>query len=158
MTTKTAVPAVDGWFTTDGGEPTLIGARCDTCGTYLFPPTSTSFCPNPTCDGRDLAAVELSRTGTIWSYTDARYQPPPPYVVPGEEHEPFAIAAVELTAEGLVVLGQVVPGVGVDQLKVGDQVQLVVDTLFEDDEHAYTVWKWAPVGSDAAQAPAGAAR
>ena len=42
------------------------------------------------------------------------------------------------------MLGQVVAGVGVDDLKVGDEVELVVDTLFEDDEHTYTVWKWAP--------------
>ena len=144
MTTKSTVPAVEGWFTTDGDEPALIGARCATCGTYLFPPPTTRWCPNPGCDGQDLAPVELSTTGTIWSYTDARYQPPPPYVPPAGEHEPFAIAAVELRTEGLVVLGQVVAGVGVDQLKVGDEVRLVVDTLFEDDEHTYTVWKWAP--------------
>jgi uncharacterized protein len=145
MTTKTTVPAIEGWFTTDEGQPALIGARCDTCGTYLFPPPSTTYCPNPACDGQDLTRVELSTTGTIWSYTDARYQPPPPYVVPTAEHEPFAIVAVELRTEGLVVLGQVARGVGVDELKVGDEVRLVVDILFEDDEHAYTVWKWAPV-------------
>jgi uncharacterized protein len=147
MTTKTTVPAVEGWFTTDGERPALIGARCDTCGTYLFPPPATTFCPNPACTGQELSRVELSTTGTIWSYTDARYQPPPPYVVPTDEHEPFAIAAVELAAEGLVVMGQLVPGVGVDELQVGDPVELVVDTLFEDDEHTYTVWKWAPAGS-----------
>jgi uncharacterized OB-fold protein len=144
MTTKTRVPAVEGWFTSDGEQPALVGARCSTCGTYLFPPPRTAFCPNPGCDGQELAPIELATTGKVWSYTDARYQPPPPYVVPGEEHEPFAIAAVELAEEGLVVLGQIVPGVGVDDLSVGQEVRLVVDTLFEDDETTYTVWKWAP--------------
>jgi len=43
------------------------------------------------------------------------------------------------------VLGQVVPGVSVDDLSVGDEVELVVDTLYEDDEHEYLVWKWRPV-------------
>jgi uncharacterized OB-fold protein len=145
MPTRDRVPAIDGWFTTDTDQPALIGARCETCGTYLFPPPNTAFCPNPACDGQELTSVELSSTGTVWSYTDARYQPPPPYVVPTGEHQPFAIAAVELATEGLVVMGQVVPGVGVDELKVGDQVRLVIDTLFEDDDHEYTVWKWAPV-------------
>ena len=47
----------------------------------------------------------LSRRGTIWSYTDARYQPPPPYVPPPGDYEPFALAAVELdegALEGLL--------------------------------------------------------
>ena len=55
----------------------------------------------------------------MWSYTDARYQPPPPYVPGAEPYEPFALAAVELEAEGLVVLGQVAAGYGVVDLTVG---------------------------------------
>ena len=57
---------------------------------------------------------------------------------------PFALAAVELAAEKMVVLGQVVPGVSVDDLSVGDEVELVLDTLYEDDDHEYLVWKWRP--------------
>ena len=51
--------------------------------------------------------MELSRRGRIWSYTDARYQPPPPYVA-ADPYVPFCLAAVELAAEKLVVMGQVV--------------------------------------------------
>src|SRR4051794_3174140 len=144
MTTKSTVPAEEGWVTADPDHPARIGGRCGPLGTYLFPPPRTTFCPNPGCGGRELAEVDLSTTGKVWSYTDARYQPPPPYVVPGEEHEPFAIAAVELVDEGLVVMGQVVAGVGVDELHVGDEVRLGVDTLFEGDDNRYTIWKWAP--------------
>ena len=39
------------------------------------------------------------------------------------------------------------PGVGVDDLSVGTEVELVLDTLYEDDEHEYMVWKWRPVGA-----------
>ncbi|HEX7460374.1 MAG TPA: benzoylsuccinyl-CoA thiolase, partial [Acidimicrobiales bacterium] len=60
---------------------------------------------------------------------------------------PFAIAAVELAAEQMVVMGQVVPGVGVDDLTVGTEVELVLDTLYEDDEHEFMVWKWRPVAA-----------
>src|SRR5664280_2538329 len=60
----------------------------------------------------------------------------------------FAIAAVELAAEQMVVMGQMVPGVDVDSLSVGSEVELVLDTLYEDDEHEYVVWKWRPVGAD----------
>jgi hypothetical protein len=38
----------------------------------------------------------------------------------------------------------VVSGVGVADLAVGDQVELVLDTLYEDDDHEYVVWKWRP--------------
>ena len=73
-----ARPAIDGWFTT-GDAPALLGSRCTTCATTYFPPTS-GFCRNPACDGDGFEAVELSRRGTVWSYTDAQYQPPAPYV------------------------------------------------------------------------------
>jgi uncharacterized OB-fold protein len=147
---KARVPAVEGWFTLDETEPALLGSRCGTCGTYAFP-KETVFCRNPTCDGREFEEVELSRTGRIWSYTDARYQPPDPYVPTADPYEPFALAAVELAAERMVVMGQLVPGVGVDDLSIGTEVELTLDTLSEDDDHEYVVWKWKPTVSGAAR-------
>jgi len=61
-----------------------------------------------------------------------------------DPHEPFAIVAVELDAEKMVVLGQVVAGVPVADLRIGMPVELVVDVLFGDDEGDRTVWKWRP--------------
>lgn len=141
---KTKVPAIEGWFTTDPDAPALLGSRCTSCGTYGFP-RETYFCKNPACDGREFDEVELSRTGKVWSFTNNCYQPPPPYVPTGDEFTPFAIAAVELAAEQLVVLGQMTADVVVDDLAAGTEVELVLDTLFEDDEHEYLVWKWKPV-------------
>ncbi len=152
MTTRTRTPALgaEGWFTTEP-EPALLGQRCCTCGTYAFPKADLG-CPNPVCTGTEFDDVSLSRRGTVWSYTDARYQPPAPYVVPGADHEPFAIAAVHLADEGITVMGQVVAGVGVEDLTVGQEMELVIDVLFSDDETDHLVWKWKPVD------PAGAAR
>ena len=141
---KTRVPAVDGWFTIDG-EPALLGNRCLACGTVFFPKAAFS-CRNPDCTGAEFAEHRLSRQGTVWSFTDAQYQPPPPYVVRGEEFHPFALAAVELADERLVVLGQVADGFGVADLAVGSGVELVVEELFSDDEHEYVIWKWRPTG------------
>lgn len=156
MTTKTRVPALgaEGWFTLDEDTPTLLGQRCDTCGTYAFPRVAHG-CPNPACVSTELAEVPLSRRGTLWSYTDARYQPPPPYVVPTDEHEPFAIAAVELAEEAMVVMGQVVAGVAVEDLTVGQEMELVLDVLFSDDETEHLVWKWRPVDAEHADADEG---
>ena len=141
----TAVPAIEGWFTTDA-EPHLLGTRCTTCGTVFFPRAS-GFCRNPDCRGRQFDDVELSRTGTIWSYTDAQYQPPPPYIPPGDEHEPFAIAAVELADEQMVILGQVATGYGVDDLSVGATVELVIEPLYADDGVDHLIYRWKPVAS-----------
>ena len=88
--------------------------------------------------------MPLSRTGKIWSFTTNYYQPPAPYVSP-DPFVPYTIAAVELAKEKMVVLGQVVAGVDPSTLKVGMDVELVLEKLFEDDEAEYIVWKWKPV-------------
>ncbi len=143
----TATPAIEGWFTS-GREPALLGSRCTTCTSTYFPPIpgDAGFCRNPACAGEAFEQVELSRRGTIWSYTDAQYQPPAPYVAPQGEapYEPFALAAVEL-GEGMVVLGQVAAGYGVADLTVGAEVELVIETLYADESGERTIWRWRPV-------------
>ena len=59
---------------------------------------------------------------------------------------PLCIAAVELPVEGIVVMGQLVAGVTVDDLSVGTEVELVVEPLFSDDDADHLVWKWRPIG------------
>lgn len=86
----------------------------------------------------------MSRRGRVWSYTSASYKPPEPYIVDGE-FEPFTIVAVELADEAMVVLGQAVRGVTTEQLKVGDEVELVVEPLYRDEQGERTIWKWKPV-------------
>jgi hypothetical protein len=125
--------------------PHLIGGKCPACGTYVFPPRSGA-CPNPDCDSSELDPVELSSRGTVWSYTENRYAPPPPFKA-SDPFEPYAIAAVELAGEGLVVLGQVAKGVLAADLKVGMEMELELDVLYRDDEHEHLVWTWAPVAS-----------
>lgn len=141
----TSVPAIDGWFTTTD-EPRLLGTRCTLCRTVFFPKAS-GFCRNPACRGREFDEVELSRTGTVWSYTDAQYQPPPPYIPPSGEYEPFALAAVELADEQVVILGQVAKGFGVDDLSVGATVELVIEPLYELDGVEHLIYRWKPVTS-----------
>lgn len=149
--TLSRVPIIDGWFTDDIAAPTLIGAKCSQCGTFVFPPRS-SDCPNPNCDSITLDPTPLSRFGRIWSYTENCYAPPLPYVA-AEPYEPYALAAVELAAEGLVVLGRVATGIRAVDLKVGMEMQLELDVSHRDADHEYMVYVWAPAtpGSEAAQ-------
>ena len=115
----------------------------------MFPPTG-EWCPNPKCECDDLETVPLSPTGTVWSYTDAQYQPPAPYVARTDPYEPFAIAAVELDAERIVVLGQVADGFGVGDLAVGSPVELVVEPLETDADVTKLVWRWRPLRKEEA--------
>lgn len=150
-------PAIEGWFSA-GAHPALIGSQCTTCSTVFFPPYGSEgaqgFCRNPACDGGEFADTELSRRGRVWSYTDAQYEPPPPYIANTDPYVPFTLAAVEL-AEGIVVLGQVADGFGVGDIKVGTEVELVVETLYTDETGDRTIWRWKPV-VELAETPGGA--
>ncbi len=141
MASRTRRAAIEGWYTLED-PPHLLGSRCVSCGTYFFPRLS-SYCRNPACEGTSFEEVKLSRTGKIWSYTNACYQPPPPYVA-AEPFVPFAIAAVELLPERMIVLGQMAAGVEVSQLKVGMPVELVLETLYSEADVDKLVWKWKP--------------
>lgn len=154
--TRARVPAVEGWFTmppddeefpADGSGIAgirLIGTRCADSGTYFFPPERVMSRAPGHADS-ELVEVELSSTGRLWSYTDAQYQPPPPFVAPDDPYRPYCLAAVELAEERMVVLGQVVAGVTVEDLQVGMEMELVADVLDEDEDTTWVVWKWRPL-------------
>ncbi len=135
---------MEGWFTLDD-PPRLIGTRCTGSGTYFFPPERT-MSRVPGHSDAALEDVELSRTGTLWSFTNAGYQPPEPFVAQSDPFVPFCIAAVELAEEKIVVLGQCVAGVTVDDLRVGDEMELVLDVLDRTETEDLMIWKWQPVG------------
>ena len=144
MSDKPLVPAIDGWHTM-AARPHLIGSQCTHCDTYFFPPQD-QYCRNPGCDSTGFRRVELSRTGRIWSYTNACYKPPAPFVA-AEPFEPYAIAGVQLEEEQMVILGQVVKGVSVEDLKVGMPMELVLETLHETEEDIRVTWKWRPLAT-----------
>ena len=137
---KTRAPAIEGWFTLDPEKPALLGTRCKLCRCTFFP-KETLYCRNPACSGKEFDEIELSRIGRVWSFTNNCYAPPAPYVSP-DPFVPYGIAAVELAEEKMVVLGQLATGTDMGRLSVGAEVELILETLFEDEEHEYLVWKW----------------
>jgi uncharacterized protein len=149
----TRVPAVDGWFTMpdpgSGHAPTLLGSHCGDCGTYAFPPREGA-CPNPGCTSERLELVPLSASGTLWSFAENHYPPPSPYVA-ADPFEPYALAAVELEAEGMIVLGQAAPGVRAADLRVGMPMTLELMVLHTDSDGVeHLVWAWRPAGDQPA--------
>ena len=137
---KTKVPAVEGWFTMDADAPALVGRRGSETGSYYFPPT-LAFSRNPSASGEELDEVQLSRRGRVWSWTTNHYQPPDPYIAP-DPFVPYTVVAVELVDEQMVVLGPLAPGADPAELAVGREVELGLQTLYEDDDHEYVVWSW----------------
>ncbi|WP_251059670.1 Zn-ribbon domain-containing OB-fold protein [Streptomyces sp. ISL-21] len=155
--THTRTPVVSGWFTDAGAGANagpesgfrLLGTRCSACAAVFFP-REDAYCRNPRCPGGgELAEVPLSPRGRVWSYTDGRYRPPAPYVSdPDAPWEPYTLVAVELEAEGMMVLGQAAPGVTVAELAVGMEVEVVGGVLNEDEDAGttWTTWRFKPVG------------
>ncbi|GIU89714.1 MAG: benzoylsuccinyl-CoA thiolase [Acidimicrobiia bacterium] len=144
---KTRVPAVEGWFTMDEPEPHLIGARGRQSGSYFWP-TTVAVSGNPHAPGEEREEVLLSRRGRLWSWTTNHYPPPEPYVAP-DPFVPYTVCAVELEREKMVVLGQLATGADPALLEVGTEMELVLGPLYEDDEHEYVVWQWAPCAGEA---------
>lgn len=142
-----AAPGTAGWFREGPDGFALLAGRCTACGALSFPPRTVPGCPDPDCAGLDQSPYPLSTTGTLWSYTDARYAPPPPYPRPPDtEFSPYALAAVELAAERMIVLGQVAPDVPAEVLQVGMIMELTPGTLVSSAGGEERVWNWRPTG------------
>jgi uncharacterized OB-fold protein len=144
MSGKQRVPAIDGWFTMDD-EPRLLGLHDPGSDSYFFP-KDVAISRAPGFADAELEEVALSRRGRVWSYTTNHYQPPLPYESP-DPFVPYTVVAVELQDERMVVMGQLAPGVDPASLALGDEMELVLDTLSEDEENEYIVWKWKPVAA-----------
>ncbi|MBV8950319.1 MAG: OB-fold domain-containing protein [Actinobacteria bacterium] len=134
---------MEGWFGYDADGAFLVGSRCRACGSYFFP-KQTFACRNPRCGSTDLEEVPLSRRGTVWSSTTNQFAPPPPYPA-REPFEPYTVVAVELPVERMVVLGQLARDCDPAALRVGDDVEVVIEPFYETDDATHMVWKWRPV-------------
>ena len=139
---KQQIPAVEGFFTMPPEEPHLIGTKCNSCGSVFFPRVKS--CRAPFCEqAKPAEDVLLSRRGKLFTFTVNYYQPPPPYHPP-TPFAPFAVAVVELP-EGITVQGMVVPGHDEKTLRIGMEMELVVDKLYEDEQgNDIMAWKFRP--------------
>ena len=119
----------------EGTDGVLLGTRCRECGVTVF--GSTVLCPNCTSD--QLAEVELSRRGEVWSYTVVH--------TPTKEWKgevPYALVDVELP-EGPRVPAALVD-CPFDQLRVRMPVELTLRVAEIDSEgNEVLAYRWRPV-------------
>ena len=117
-----------------GTEGVLLGVRCRECGIYLFGPAT--FCQ--ACTAEDLEPIELSRRGTLYSFTVVRV---PPAGWPGPV--PYILGEVALP-EGPHVLAEVIDCREGD-LKIGIAVELALQAVLDKDSaETRMVYKWRP--------------
>jgi uncharacterized OB-fold protein len=141
MTTVQRKHVVEGAFaeTTDGAR--LLGSRCAGCGTCFFP--RSAACRNPGCSDKRSENVELSPRGKLWSYTVQYYKPPPPARL-DEPFTPYGIGLVDLP-EGIRIMGMISSDKP-EALKIGHEMELVIETLYHDDDGVEVVtWKFRPL-------------
>ena len=109
-----AAPVRAGLFVERADGVHLCAGECTRCGVLTFP--VQAVCPN--CQHTEPRTRELSRTGTVFSFTVVRSRPPN-YHGP----VPYGLGLVELP-EGLLVTSMLLADDydGPDRLDIGDRV------------------------------------
>ena len=130
---KERVPIREGCITKDKAGGRLLASKCKSCGQIYFP--ALERCVE--CYRQDMEEVKLSKTGKIYTYTVVQ--------MPVKNYEPpFALAWVELP-EGVRLFTQLKDWEN-KELKIGMDVNLVIDTLWEEEEKEVYGYKFVPVG------------
>ena len=116
----------------EGTAGVLVGTHCAHCGEYFF--GDVVFCQN--CSAKDLEPVELSKHGTLYSYTIVRVSPPG---WPGDV--PYVLGQVELP-EGPHIISEVVD-CPYQELQTGMNLELALVIGGKDVEGSdLVVYKW----------------
>lgn len=138
---KKRTPVREGLFISPSNpstKPQLIAGQCLQCGETVFP--TPMLCPN--CQNENIAEVQLSRKGKIYSCTVVMQQPRPYYKGP----VPYGLGFVELP-EG-VRIETLFTDCDPDSLHIGMEVELVIEKLYEDDQGQELItYKFRPVRS-----------
>ena len=125
------IPIQEGLFTWPSAEPRLIGSKCNQCGEVAFPAQNSCSA----CCVQVSVNIELSTTGTLWSWTIQGFPPKsPPYArqETPESFVPYGVGYVELPEKVLVEtrLTQNNP----EKLEIGMPMELVIERFMEDAE------------------------
>lgn len=135
---KKMVPLREGIFRipqSPGEKPALIGCRCPQCGAHFFPRRVICLA----CGHRGLEEALLSPRGRIYTFTIARQTPPGSLI-----QAPYALAQVELPEK--VIVQSVLSDCDLDSLRIGMEVEMVLEKVKEDDEgNDVVAYKFRPV-------------
>jgi uncharacterized OB-fold protein len=125
-------PIREGIFTKGTSDIRLVGNQCKSCGQIFFPKSIVCF----TCFNKSFSEITLSRKGKLYSYTighmpASHFQPP------------YAVGFVDLP-EGIRIFAPL-KMIENKPFKVGMNMELVVEELWEEDQKRIIGYKFKPV-------------
>lgn len=140
MTNKKRIPLKEGlWSETP--SPHLLGHRCSGCGEIFFPRKENGICTY--CHGTALEELDLSTRGKIHTCTVVMLRPPGGYY---RGEVPYALGYVELPED--VSVETLFTGCDPEEIKVGLEVELVLEKLHDDEEgNEVITYKFKPIAS-----------
>ncbi len=137
-TTKAKIPVENNMWEVKAGIPYLIGSVCKDCGEVFFPQKEINICSN--CQGERIEPLTLSREGNIHSFTVVHQAPAGGFY---KGSVPFIYVLIELP-EGVYVQAHLIHA-DADKVGIGDRVEVVLDTLFEENEQEIISYKFQPI-------------
>ena len=99
--------------------------KCEGCGKYQFPPAA--FCLS--CSSTSLVYTKVSGRGRVYSYTETQSGVRHPAFA---EITPYMVGWVELVEQANLLMLTNFPGSNLEDISVGDDVELVFDRLTEE--------------------------
>jgi len=100
------------------GAATLMGGRCADCGNETFP--RTPVCAS--CMGENITAYAMPRRGTLYAFSTV-------HVAAKKWKKPMRIGYVDLSNRA-----RVFTHLEGDDLKIGDEVEVALGVVGQDDE------------------------
>jgi 3-hydroxy-3-methylglutaryl CoA synthase len=108
----------------------LKGIKCEACGTIYY--LKSARCKN--CKCTTFSDVQLSRNGTVYSYTNEHYSP--------ASFPPITMAVIDLEGGGRMTVQQTDTKYPENnKLEIGSKVKLVLRKMIENDAKPNYFWK-----------------
>ena len=127
MDMKRKIPFKNGIYEKkSNGEVRLVGSKCPSCKEIFFPKKGNNICVH--CQKKGLKKVNLGPYGKVVSFSAAMQRPAGGYFF---GQVPYCYGLVDLD-EGARIQSHILADVG--ELYIGMDVELVVETLYEDSE------------------------
>ena len=132
---RETIPFRKGLFAENADGVGLLASKCRSCGRIFFPKKNHCF----DCFSHDMEQVMLRGSSKLYTFTIVR--------MPAEHYAaPYAIGWVEFP-EGVRVFGQIRAWER-QPLKIGMEMKLVIDTLWQEKEKQVIGYKFEPIFKD----------
>ena len=134
----------EGLFRVVSGRAVLLGSRRRTSGVVKFPAERPELFEGAPEIQEDIEAIELSSTGTLYTYTTQEFPPPLPYKGnrSPEVFKPYVVGFVELPED---VLGEsLIVGASAADLRIGQPVVSTLTTLETADGQSFLTFAFRP--------------